>query len=69
MLSVTDPSSQCYTDTQALAQTVMSGTAAVALSCPQALIKSGNSFTTDYSVCDPDFTNSLTEVCTAAGGE
>lgn len=71
MLSITDMSSQCYNDTEAIVQndSFISGLLAVMESCPQAQSQSGNSMTVDYSVCDPAFTNSLTEVCTAAGGE
>jgi FtsP/CotA-like multicopper oxidase with cupredoxin domain len=37
--------------------------------CPQAVVLSGNTATVDYSVCDPQFTESLTTACTAADGE
>jgi len=71
MMSITDMSSQCYNDTEAIIQneSFISGIVAVMESCPQAQSQSGNSITVDYSVCDPAFTNSLTEICTAAGGE
>ncbi len=71
ILQVTDLSSQCSIDTGAMETnaTYISGMSAVMESCPQAESQSGNSVTVDFSVCDPAFTNSLTEVCTAAGGE
>ena len=71
MLSITDMSSQCYNDTEAIIKndSFISGMLAAMESCPQAQSQSGNSITVDYSVCNPAFTNSLTEICTAAGGE
>jgi len=73
MLSIADVSSQCDKDTLAMEQSLdyLSGIATLVQSCPQAHIVSGagDVLNIDYSVCDPAFTDSLTELCTAANGE
>ena len=71
LLQMTDPSSECSTDTEAIAvdETYYAAFENATNSCPQAETQEGNTITVDYSVCDPDFTNSLTEACNAVNGK
>ena len=68
---MTDPSSECSTDTEAIAvdETYYAAFENATNSCPEAETQEGNTITVDYSVCDPDFTNSLTEACNAVNGK
>lgn len=67
MLSITD---QCIDDTEAiLSYGYLYELADLFSSCPQAQRQSGNTLTIDYSVCDPDFTDSLTDLCEENNGE
>ena len=62
-------SNECIAHTEALFDSMLMNVESVMDACPEANTQYGNTMIIDYSVCDPEFTNSLTEACNTANGK
>jgi len=62
-------SAECSADTGAFAIEFSTDVAYAMAACPQGIVLSGNTATIDWSVCDPQFTESVTTACTAVNGK
>jgi hypothetical protein len=76
VLQMTDKSSACYNETEAILadDDFIYAVEQAGLWCQEAVTvtQTASNVATadiDFSVCDPDFTDSITEACTAANGE
>ncbi len=71
ILQGTSTSSKCTVDTAMLKLDFdfASGIKSAKDACADAKTTNGDKVTINYGVCDPEFTNSVTETCNAVNGE